>query len=365
MNEGLTPQAKGIVEKVQASANDSLSLEDIALASIIPQDKEIPKPEIVFGMDDIPMFTKKSVSTLIGKAKSGKTTCTAWIVSKILSGGATVLWLDTEQGEYYGSRTQHWILKIAGLDHCPTLFYADLKEHLPDVRNKIVEQLIDLKKPDLVIIDGVRDLVYDINMMDQATITVGMLMKLASHNDCHILCILHQNKGNEHARGHLGTELINKSETVVQVSLDDNKLTVCEAVFTRGQPFTPFAFDRDAYGMPVLVNYIAKLNTGETGRKATLPIDIAKATHYETIERAFGENIKMPYGEIVTAIGASFEYFGMKMGITKSKSFVQFYLQQRYILKAEEVANKSFYSINFALKSQLKLTPFENDEPPF
>ena len=33
--------------------------------------------------------------------------------------------------------------------------------------------------------------------------------------------ILHQNKGEEHARGHIGTELSNKAETVLQVEKDE------------------------------------------------------------------------------------------------------------------------------------------------
>ena len=33
--------------------------------------------------------------------------------------------------------------------------------------------------------------------------------------------LLHQNKGDEHARGHIGTELSNKAETVLQVEKDE------------------------------------------------------------------------------------------------------------------------------------------------
>jgi hypothetical protein len=352
-------QAKGIISEVQASAAAALSIDDLAQASIIPQGIEVPKPEIVFAMGDVPMFTKKSVSTLIGKAKSGKTTCTAWIVAQIITGSLNVLWVDTEQGEYYGSRTQHWILNIAQIDKSPNLTYADLKEFNPDVRYKIVESLIVSIKPDLVIIDGIRDLVFDINQMEQATIIVGGLMRLATLHDCHILSILHQNKGNEHARGHLGTEMINKSESVIKVSMTDSRITVCEPEFTRGEPFKPFAFDRDAYGRPIIVDYIPQISTGEANstKRTSLPIDISKETHFELLERAFADNDTMTYGNLLLAIGYSFEYYGMKMGVNKRKDFLQFYTSQRFVTKVEATSgtgNKSFYQINFALKGTIK-----------
>lgn len=343
MIKALTPLAAALVEEVNASATESETIHDLIDRALIPQGIEIPKPETIFDMDGVPVFTKKSISTLIGKAKSGKTTCVAWIVAKIINLELNTLWIDTEQGLYYGSRTQHWVLSIAGLTSSEHLKFYDLKIHNPTVRSEIVEKLIETIKPDIVIIDGVRDLVFDINEPTEATVMSGNLMRWADMHDCHILSILHQNKGNDHARGHLGSEMINKSETVIKVSQDEKRITLCEPEFTRGEPFPMFAFDRDAHGMPILINYIPSTSGGESNSKRLLPIDIDSSTHYECLKMAFGENDKLSYGELTPAISAAFEYFGTAMGILKSKSFIQFYIQQSYITKSEKVGAKTYY----------------------
>lgn len=82
-----TPSFAGLVEEKDYTA--------IAAKCLIPQGLDIPKPETVFDIEGIPVFTKKSLSTIIAKAKAGKTTVTAWIIAQVIKKGLTVLWLDT------------------------------------------------------------------------------------------------------------------------------------------------------------------------------------------------------------------------------------------------------------------------------
>ena len=69
--------------------------------------------------------------------------------------------------------------------------------------------------PDLVIVDGIRDLVNDINDGVLAQEVMEELMHLADEQNCCIVCILHQNKGSEdhNLRGWIGTELMNQTLT--------------------------------------------------------------------------------------------------------------------------------------------------------
>ena len=61
--------------------------------------------------------------------------------------------------------------------------------------------------------DGVRDLLADINDGIRAQEIVEDLMKLAQQINCCMVCVLHQNKGAEdrNPRGWIGTELMNKA----------------------------------------------------------------------------------------------------------------------------------------------------------
>lgn len=327
----------------EETPSQSQTIDDIIDLAFVPQGVDIPEPELVFGIGDIPMFTKKSLSVLKGNAKSGKTTVTAWITAQVINNHLNTLWIDTEQGMYYASRTQSWVLKIAGLPSSNHLSMYELKIHSPSKRIEIIEKLLSTRMFDMVVIDGIRDLVFDINNPDEATRSVGLLMKWADVYDCHLLSIIHQNKVSDHARGHLGTELINKSETVIKISKDDDGIVICEPEFTRGQPFEIFGFDRDAYGIPQIVTVGAKINTGESNTNRIGPTDIHRDQHIELLDAVFSSSDTLPYGELQGHVAASFSHYGVQLGVNKVKTFIAWYLQNGYLEKAEKLANKQFY----------------------
>jgi hypothetical protein len=80
-------------------------------------------------------------------------------------------------------------------------------------RRALLLEAIKRCKPDLVIVDGIRDLVNDINDGVLAQEVMEELLHLATQHDCCIVCVLHQNKSGEdhNLRGWIGTELMNKA----------------------------------------------------------------------------------------------------------------------------------------------------------
>src|SRR5690606_3163275 len=131
-----------LINEINESAVPSQTIEDIVELSIIPQGIEVPQPETIFGMGGIPVFTKKSISLLKGQAKAGKTTVTSWVTAQIIPNDIRVLWIDTEQGLYYGSRTQFWVLQQAGMEKCENLIFLDVKIYDPKKRIAITEAAI-------------------------------------------------------------------------------------------------------------------------------------------------------------------------------------------------------------------------------
>ena len=59
-------------------------------------------------------------------------------------------------------------------------------------------------------------------------------MQWTDEYQIHLHTILHQNKRDENARGHIGTESNNKAETVIQIEKDkdDSKISKVESVHT-------------------------------------------------------------------------------------------------------------------------------------
>ena len=66
-------------------------------------------------------------------------------------------------------------------------------------------------------IDGVADLVEDINDIEQSNKIISTLMKWSKDYNLYISTIIHQNKNDNYATGHLGSALIKKSEAVISV----------------------------------------------------------------------------------------------------------------------------------------------------
>lgn len=58
----------------------------------------------------------------------------------------------------------------------------------------------------------------DINSTGESVEVINKMMEWSSKYDLHIHCVLHLNKGDNNVRGHIGTEMSNKAETVLVIS---------------------------------------------------------------------------------------------------------------------------------------------------
>ena len=174
-------------------------------------------------------------------------------------GKRKILYVDTEQGKNHCQIVLNRILKLAGLPKdcdADNLTMLALRKYSPEVRLAITEEAIGMISDlGLVIIDGIRDFIHDINSPGESTDVISKFMQWTDDRQIHIHTILHQNKNDEHARGHVGTELNNKAETVMQIEpdKDDKFISIVEAIHSRDREFEPFAFWVNDDSLPELV----------------------------------------------------------------------------------------------------------------
>ena len=152
------------------------------------------------------------------------------------------------------------ILRLAGLptdqDRDDFVFIV-LREQTPDMRKRIIEYMLEnMPEVGLLIIDGIRDLMYDINSPSESTDLINLLMRWSSGYNLHIHTVLHLNKGDDNTRGHIGTELNNKAETVLQItkSTQDGNISEVKAMHIRDRDFEPFAFRINDSALPEVVD---------------------------------------------------------------------------------------------------------------
>ena len=214
-----------------------------------------------------------------------------------------------------------------------------LRKYSPEMRLAIVEQAIGtIPNLGLVIIDGIRDFMYDINSPNEATNIISKFMQWTDDRQIHIHTVLHQNKNDEHARGHIGTELNNKAETIMQVEVDkeDKAVSVVEAVHIRDREFEPFAFRINEEGLPELVEpYLPKEK--KIGRPTKEPFDpykeIPENVHRAALDAAFANGTIGNYGDYLERLKEEYGLQGVKLGHNKAVKVATFLGNKRMVIK--------------------------------
>jgi len=319
------------------------------------------QPEVL-KIGDAVIGTLGNFSASIGKAKSKKTfNCSAIVASALINDCVLnyisdfpeekrkVLYIDTEQGVSHCQKVLQRIYKLTGLStdqDCELLEFLALRKFSPEVRIAIIKQaIIHTDRLGLVIIDGIRDLVYDINNPTEATNIISMLMQLTDEYQIHIHVILHQNKGDDNARGHLGTELINKAETVIQVEKDknDHDISKVEAVHIRTKEFEPFAFRINDGGLPEVVgNYV--FEESSSGRPKKEPFDpnkVDKALHEVALLSMFpSSDVGYKYKELQTSLIPAYSKVGIKLNNNKAVTLITWLRNKRIVIQENAPGGK-------------------------
>lgn len=335
----------------------------IAEKCLISQTDVVPEPDTICYLQHTEkpysLLTRGSISTFTGKAKAGKTTVLALLIASVLS-NKRVLWLDTEQGQYYASRTQSYILNIAQLTKCDNLRMFDLRQFNPPDKLKIIEALIKDQSYDLIVLDGVRDVVFDINSPEEATTTITRLMAWSVEFNCHIAMVLHQNKGNNDVRGHLGTEAINKSEIVISVSKteDNPPSAMVVAEYSRGMPFEDFYIKRDLVtGIPYVDADYNPIDKKAAGKRSSSPLDFPPESHYEALNIIFDRNDELTSGAFKSGLMAAWNTIGGdNLSESRSRTFLEHYCQRGFIEKKEkQKGNTTIIKLNPKFKNGKEL----------
>ncbi|MDG2194261.1 MAG: AAA family ATPase [Polaribacter sp.] len=226
---------------------------------------DIKQNEYLLKIDNTNKFSRGNISGWIGLAKSKKTFALTMFVSALVgcmrlfskfnaNSRNNVLYIDTEQSPADVQRITKRIKKIVGKEE--GLFMYGLRPLSPKQRIVAIELLLKKHQVDVLVIDGVRDLLMDINNAVESTEVITLLMKWSYDYDIHIATVLHQNKGDGNSRGHIGTELNNKAETILRISKNetDTSISSIEEVFGRGKGFKKFNFRINDHGLPEVID---------------------------------------------------------------------------------------------------------------
>lgn len=260
--------------------SESTQLPDIRTADQIRADElkpywldptiEYPEPHYLFEYNGIGFSPLGGIHAITGQQKNGKTFVLAQLMAAALGSNTDrvdeylpglkirestieymgheprVLYCDTEMERLNSAKVLRRVHWLCGLDmKTPSDRFAVLwlrevpkteKETCNHERWRLIKSAIDVWHPDIVFVDGIRDLVNDFNSIEESSALINEMMSLASQHEICIWGVLHLNPrpgkdDDSKMRGHLGTEFANKaSDTFASIKKKD--ATTGEVTFT-------------------------------------------------------------------------------------------------------------------------------------
>lgn len=254
---------------------------------IISLSYNYPEIDFLLEKEGIGCLSSGDIIVLKGKAKAGKTTAMLCLISALLKGdyvgfraikqNAKVMYVDTEQNPLNTAILTKKVHALCGfsdsIDH-PRFQAFNLRADPPSERCKLINDAVKFFTPDLLVIDGAKDLIdgSDINDPKASGQTIQFLMSLTKNFNLAILTTLHENKGDSNLRGHVGTELLNKCSECWQVKKYDD-IFETEQTECRNQSAGGFSFTFDDDKLPVHAVHITRksdVHTPEQKMKETL-----------------------------------------------------------------------------------------------
>ena len=237
--------------------------------------EKISAPPIVLSMGeyqqgsqiyDNSFGTEGNFSAITGAGKSRKSYFKSLLVASYIGGQSSryadqikphrtedklIYDFDTEQSKWHSQMVFGRVGKIVGRPYKNYLPFS-LRQLPHHERVEFIDWLIykeQVGSIGLIVIDGIADLVSDVNNLQECNAIVQKLMEWTDYSKAHLIGVIHTNFDSGKPTGHLGSAVIKKAETVCFLKKEGEQTTV-EFKQTRGFPIDSFGFRIDRDGLP-------------------------------------------------------------------------------------------------------------------
>ncbi|MHB1107768.1 MAG: AAA family ATPase [Lutibacter sp.] len=309
----------------------------------------------ILKIDNIPYGTRMNFSALIGKPKSRKTFLSTLLIAGCLDGSneferfsssicnTNILHFDTEQSRNHVLKTSKRVIQLLNKkDKINNYKIYSFRKHDSNTRMQLIEEAIyTIENVSLVIIDGIADLVTSYNDEEQASFISQKLMKWSEERNIHIIVIIHQNKGDDNAKGHLGSYIIQKAETVLSVTKDKNRnISIVKPVFSRNVDLNLFKFSIDENGLPFLIDNEISILVDESSDKSPdkFPQDFDENFKISLLNGIYLNNLELKKTRevLISEIQLNLKNRGFDVGINKCRDWLNFYKNNDLIYQEKD-----------------------------
>jgi archaellum biogenesis ATPase FlaH len=238
--------------------------------------KPIPEPKPIISIENHTISTAGNLTMLSGQSKTGKSSFCNVVIAGAIRGQEysydgfeplyvdenkeqkAVIHIDTEQAMHnHYQNVKNGILERANMTEEPEYYYSynireiEIKQRKDFIQKLFEEASIQSNGVHLAVIDGLADFIKSVNDEYESNEIVDFFEKLSIRYECPILAIVHLNPNSVKERGHLGSQLQRKSESVLQIKKDDDeRISYCQPTLLRNAcsadvPIIQFEYDID------------------------------------------------------------------------------------------------------------------------
>lgn len=337
---------------------DTLYNETMAALKSCEVDLKNPPPvaQIVVSVNDVPLGTQGNLFCITGGEGTGKSNYVAALIAGAIgkqeekidtlgmsiqrnSNGTAILFYDTEQSEMQLYKNIDTLLRRAKQEVMPGHFHAysltgiSRKERLQAIIQSMDKFYYQCRGIQMVVIDGIADLIKCANDEAESVAVVEELYRLAGiYNTC-IITVLHFIPNGLKLRGHLGSELQRKAAAILSIERDnDQEQSVVKALKVRDGspldvPLMLFSWNKEA-AMHVY-----------TGEKSTEAKEKRKENDLIMVAKdVFSRKRFLTYAELSESIQLSLD-----VKERTAKNYIRFMREKEIILK--DPSNQNYFII--------------------
>jgi hypothetical protein len=173
--------------------------------------------------------------------------------------GKRLVHFDTEQGIHHAQKVFKRVLDMSQYNGLNYDTYG-LRTFTTPHRLEFIDLYLQLygDQTGVIIIDGVADLVVDVNDIRESNEMVQRIMKWTEIYNVHIIVVIHSNFNSDKPTGHLGSFLEKKTETQIQLKVREDNDDIVDVMCKRSRsyPFEDFSFEVNKDSVPQIIDKI-------------------------------------------------------------------------------------------------------------
>lgn len=212
-------------------------------------DNKPPYRKPIISIKGVSILRFQNITCLIAQPGAGKSSTIESFISSVINkdcdclGFETdikrVMYIDFERTEEDVWRSFDRVMKRAKvsngtiIDNVQIISFRNIPKSKD--RKERIELLLENYNPELLLLDGIGDLVDDTNSLEQSIECKNWIRFITSKFNVSILTTLHPNKGSLTPRGHIGSEILREAEGVLAITVDANEIRTLTSDFAHGK----------------------------------------------------------------------------------------------------------------------------------